>query len=336
MDEATLRAIFDEKLKDVCRREDLAQVQEKLDRHEARFEELEKRLQLLELAPAQTSARPPRTSTGSSTSASSRRDHAAEWQPRLVLVRGFAPYGAGPEKNIRKSEIGAVQGAILQCCDERLRSVLEPCQGYALNHNVAFRVPPTEDARATADLVDKRLQAKSFKVRGCSVRASAETHPSRRRACAKYYAIIVSLRRLRVEGKDYEPCARGLAAYRLPTWGTLFKVLYDDATVQWNVKELEALGLQVDFDETLEEKEGMEGAATPRPMEEASPQSAQPPRSATSAAKTPAAAPQDEPPAKQAKKDESDAVIGEEPVAGDGDEWDQEAVAAAQDDHMAN
>lgn len=35
MDEATLRAIFDEKLKDVCKKEDLVQVHEKLDKHES-------------------------------------------------------------------------------------------------------------------------------------------------------------------------------------------------------------------------------------------------------------------------------------------------------------
>lgn len=90
MDEATLRAIFDEKLNDVCKKEDLVQVNEKLDKHEGRLEEMERRLQALE-AGASASDRLPRTSTGSITSASSRGNHpgqSGEWQPRLVLVRG--------------------------------------------------------------------------------------------------------------------------------------------------------------------------------------------------------------------------------------------------------
>lgn len=73
----------------------------------------------------------------------------------------------------------------MQICDPWLQSMLYGSQGYALNHNVAFRVPATEDARVIVDLLGKRLQPKAFKVRGCAVRASAEKHPSRRRACAK-------------------------------------------------------------------------------------------------------------------------------------------------------
>lgn len=125
-----------------------------------------------------------------------------------------------------------------------------------------------------------------------------------------------------------------MAAYRLPRWELLFKVLYDDATVQWDVKELEAFGLQVDFDETLQEMgiDPNEGSATPQPTHLVQPEPAQPPRPATSAAKTPGAAPQGEPPAKQAKRSDGDADVDIEAVAGAGDEWDEEATAAAADD----
>lgn len=189
--------------------------------------------------------------------------------------------------------------------------------------------------RSRADALDKRLQAKCFKIRGCSVRTSAETQPCRCRACAKYYFIMDSLRVLRVDGRDYEPCSRGLAAYRVPGWELLFKLLYEDATMQWAPKELEALGLQVAFDDTLQELEvdGIPGGTTPVPQDPPSPAPAQPPRSGKGSAKTPGATPQGQPSAKQAKKDDVDVDVDIEPVAGAGGEWGENAAAAAAE-HM--
>lgn len=58
-------------------------------------------------------------------------------------------------------------------------------------------------------------------------------------------------------------------------------MLYEDAAVQWVPEGVEALGLQVDFDDTLQEFEVDEipGGSTPVPQEVESPAPAQPPRS---------------------------------------------------------
>lgn len=165
MDEATLRAIFDEKLKDVCKKKDLAQVHQKLYKHDG----------------AQPTYRPPRTSIGGT--ATSARGHSrtssgrGDWHPKLVLVRGSARWGAGPEQKIQKYDVAVVHDKIKSMCGPWLQSVLEGCQGYALNQNIAFKCTLGGDIGAVADALDKKLQAKNFKIREFRFRASAKNAP---------------------------------------------------------------------------------------------------------------------------------------------------------------
>lgn len=86
MDEALLRRILDEKLKDVEKKEDIQEVRAKLDEHEEGF--TERKMENSRLAA--------RTSTGSRASTSTTAPAPTyEWRPRLVHIKGFAPYGCG-------------------------------------------------------------------------------------------------------------------------------------------------------------------------------------------------------------------------------------------------
>lgn len=92
----------------------------------------------------------------------------------MVLVRGFAPFGATAAEKVRQKEVASIQETIMNCCDAQLRSALIPCPGYALNHNIAFKVCHGHDIRCVADTLDKVLTRKKFCIKGREVRAAAE------------------------------------------------------------------------------------------------------------------------------------------------------------------
>lgn len=96
-----------------------------------------------------------------------------------------------------------------------------------------------------ANKLDKLLQNKLFKVRGKDNRATPESAPAHRRACARYYSIVDDFRSMRAEGKDFEVCPRSLHIFHLPTWEIMAKVHIDDNYVGWNQIGLRKLGLDV-------------------------------------------------------------------------------------------
>lgn len=104
--------------------------------------------------------------------------------------------------------------------------------------------------RTLADEVDQQLQRKKFMIKGRACKAMAETHPTRRRACAKFYKVCDMFTIMHVEAKDFELFTRGLALYRLPTSDLAVRVAIDDAG---NHKTLEQIRLDLNYDEKIVE-----------------------------------------------------------------------------------
>lgn len=91
-----------------------------------------------------------------------------------------------------------------------------------------------------------------------------ESSPSRRRACSRFYEFLDSVKQCRVEGKDFEICARGLTLYRLPEWTQVCRVGVDSGEIEWDHRELERMGLAAMECAVIELED--EGAATPVPL----------------------------------------------------------------------
>lgn len=173
-------------------------------------------------------------------------------------LRGFAPFGAGASEKLSTEEVQRVGATIRMAAGPTLSAKLRFCPGFALNHDIAYKHVGEEDIRDTAN-----AQAKQFLIKGRQVRASVESSPSRRRACACFYKILESMKACRCEGKDFESCARGLTMYRLPEWEQMCRVGIDSGEIKWNHSELERMGLEATDTGVIE----LEGA-TPR-LEEA-------------------------------------------------------------------
>lgn len=163
---------------------------------------------------------------------------------------------------------------MLGLADETVRAALTPLGGFALNHDITFRRDADYDTRDMANRLDKLLVRKQFKVRGKDLRASAETPPARRRACARYYRPFEDFESGRAEGRDFEVCARSLQIFHLPTWEVAPKIRIDENWTEFSQSVLRTMGVELASDESVierdeDDEDNMEGAATPTAPAEA-------------------------------------------------------------------
>lgn len=154
----------------VAKKEDLHELKEKMEVHDKRLDGLEAKILALEAQAGSEQEKEIRrgrpsvaSSTATASSSASRRD---KWAPRLVLVRGFAPFVATAAEKVRQKEVPSLQETILSMCDSGKRAALVPCSGYALNRNIAFKCVEGRDTRSVADALDKALQANKFRTKG--------------------------------------------------------------------------------------------------------------------------------------------------------------------------
>lgn len=278
MDEATLRAIFDEKLRDVAKKSDLLEVQNQLCNQDKRlqalqekWQEIEKRVAAAESAPTPPTPRPGRTNTGSrastTTATSSSGDPRAAWVPKLAHIKGFAAWGCGAEQKLRKQEVERVQQQIVALPGDGLRSRLEPMPRFTLNHNLSFKALGGPISEVAEDL-DALLQRKCFKIRNNAVRATVEVHPWIRKRYAVWHSFARQFAARRREGVDYEPCSRSCSWLSLPNWVQPGKVRTDEdgnPYAEWNDTDMAQLGLCVIGDEIHELEDDSEFASRDQP-----------------------------------------------------------------------
>lgn len=156
MDEAFLTRILKAVIKEenLATQSDVEALHEKMHKHEQRFEDIARRLQELERKMLQL-PKMLRTSTGNrSTTHGTSNSSQDGWTLRLVHIRGFAPFGCGPADKLRKQELQVVQTPILSVCDNDLRQCLTPLGGFALNHNMSFKVDNSMCARDVSNRLD--------------------------------------------------------------------------------------------------------------------------------------------------------------------------------------
>lgn len=128
-----------------------------------------------------------------------------------------------------------------------------PCPGYALNRKVAFRVREGHDVHATADALHHVLQAKTFCIKGKSVRAAPDSHPQHKRGFAKYYKFMSSL--LASESREMTSKVVAADSHATGFQEQLFRISHDAGTVDLACGEIQKLGLNTDADADFVERE---------------------------------------------------------------------------------
>lgn len=208
MDEETLAKLMQRAVtsalteQGVATKSDNEKVQGHLQKHDAKFSELERRIAALEQAPPQNV---PRQSTGgiSTASGSTSASQDAAWTPRLIQLCGWAPWACGAEDKLRKADARELGKRNLAPTPPHLAAALFPLQPHALNRAIAFKVVDGSDVRAQGDELQGLLEQKDFMVSGKVVCAAPESSPARRRV---YAASFEHLRRFEAAGPPPGSC----------------------------------------------------------------------------------------------------------------------------------
>lgn len=251
--EAALRKVMDEK--GVATKADIAAMGATLERHEKKFDSLEKRLHNLEAQVRQgPTPSTPRTSTGrpstgsisASTGRASTGSTAArqESTPKLIHCKGWAPFNCSSDNKLRKQEAEDYL-AIIEAQDEDIREAIAGMGCYALNHALAVRCSPLQDIWDVARRMDERLKDMDFGIRGCEVRARVEQSSTRKRAWNVFYAKVNSLLES-VDQGSFEVCTKSMSVYSLPQFNILGRVRSPNESWVWEAAGCKDLGFGPD------------------------------------------------------------------------------------------
>lgn len=154
-------------------RSSVGRVETRVDTMEARMAELQRRIECNEKMP-------PRMSTSSSRSAESESGAAnEEWRPRLVHIRGWAPWGTGPEKNINRHDACQLQNSF-GTRDIARRESCKWLRPFMQNHMITLEVQngSLHRCKEVSDHVQQIVTKFNVQCGGAPLRSSAETSPS--------------------------------------------------------------------------------------------------------------------------------------------------------------
>lgn len=139
-----------------------------------------------------------RTSTGSS--ARSTASRTTDWRPRVVHVRGLAPYGSTGKKLTRGRAVEEQQK--ITSFRDHFAEETRWLQPFAQSHCWSFEVVHAEPwtAKNWADKVNMKINSMNDKMSGCEVRAAVETSPQRREALKSFFESRDDIQSLNSDG----------------------------------------------------------------------------------------------------------------------------------------
>lgn len=116
-----------------------------------------------------------RGSTGGGARATS--SGSSSWRPRLVHVRGFAPFGTG--HRINKLEAKTIQESIMSILDEADKMKLSPLHPFVQNHQVTFNTRGCnyEELSMLFDHINLAIAKHKALYKGHDLRATMEVSP---------------------------------------------------------------------------------------------------------------------------------------------------------------
>lgn len=156
-----------------------------------------------------------RTNTGSTRSNTTESaDQQQSWKPRLIHIRGWAPFGSPASSQISRAEAAAFQSDILAALDPEERATSKFLAPSMHIHMISTEVrPATYDAvKDAADSIKCAITNARITVRGSMPEAGIETSPSRRESLKAWFASKDALTRLNPE-VTFAWCERGREAW---------------------------------------------------------------------------------------------------------------------------
>ena len=168
------------------------------------------------------------------------------FQPKLVFVRGFAPYGCAASDKLTRSEYAKESNELHLMLPEPLRSSVRIADPFPLSFQVAFRVMGGRDeCEVVRDHLANGIAKKSFKIKGNDLKVSIEVSPERRTAFSKLHCALERVSAV-VSADKIEVCKRTFTIMELPDFNVIARIPKGATEVQWDAEACLRLGVSTD------------------------------------------------------------------------------------------
>lgn len=175
----------------MAKKSDLEQLNEKFNSTANKVDKMDSRIEALKIAvenvqcgQASRSSTPGpsngRRNTGSRTTASSSHDD-DDWRPKVIHLRGWAPFGCAAAQKLQKQEAIDTYNFIPTLVDAEPQEALSPTPPFLLNHCLGYRCDPVYNIYSIAEKFGRFHSEQNFTIKGAAVRARCEQSPERRR-----------------------------------------------------------------------------------------------------------------------------------------------------------
>ena len=142
-----------------------------------------------------------------------------EWQPRGVIIRGWAPFGCPAKQRIDDGRAKELTRQLLDLLPQDLRGQCKPAVPYATNHQIFIAIPGGfGSCRQLADALNAKITEKGIRINGNDIKALVETSPSRKGQCKLFFDAVEQLERLNVAADRFKVCPKGLRIYDANTF----------------------------------------------------------------------------------------------------------------------
>jgi hypothetical protein len=169
----------------------------------------------------------------------------SNWQPQFIYVKGFAPFGCGPERKLSPQQYEEEGNKILDLLPTNIKQNMSLEKPFYLNHQLTFRVKAgVLGCRAAADAVQNAATMHDLKIRGEGVKVNIQLSSERRDQFRKNYTAVDHIKAA-VPG-SYATCARSLKIYGVPSNKVVGELLRGGSTWKWHPEECREIGFDPD------------------------------------------------------------------------------------------
>jgi len=194
-------------------------------------------------APAGGAAARSTSLAGASTAASS-AGGAGEWTPRSVLVRGWAPFGAGPASKLNKAEYKVAGDKLLNFLPLALRAQVSVAAPYVLNHQITMylREASSDLCHRVREALQDGIERASYTIREVTPRCSVELSPRKRTLVRNMFRGIDRLKAAKVQEAQFDICHRSCQILAIPSYRLVGHTPPGSACWAWDPQGCQELG----------------------------------------------------------------------------------------------
>ena len=191
----------------------------------------------------------------SSTAGSTNSMGAAEWCPRTVLVRGWAPFGSPASQKIDRVEYKKVANELLSCLPHTLQNNVTVRAPFAANFQISFgrkNGGGFSACRAVQEALSAGVESNMITVRGHDLKVSIEKSQRQRTTLSNMHRAAAFLRKSGVSLESYLLCHKSSKILSATTKEDLGETPKGTNVWMWHAQKCAECGLSLTGWESFE------------------------------------------------------------------------------------